>query len=104
MVLRFNEAAAFAAEQPADTGRLLDMSERASMRLRLSPQSNSAVVTVRDVVVGRASMRLRLSPQSNHPDSHRERAESPCFNEAAAFAAEQQLSRLRVSTPSSSLQ
>ena len=61
---RFNEAAAFAAEQQNMRLLVACVRDPASMRLRLSPQSN------RDAKRGHhgdgdASMRLRLSPQSN---------------------------------------
>ena len=64
---RFNEAAAFAAEQ------------RAKLVMRQSEQRN-------------ASMRLRLSPQSNNPCCGAGALTWICFNEAAAFAAEQPVS------------
>ena len=71
-----------------DFGRLIK--SFASMRLRLSPQSNhdSLRRLVRSGEV--ASMRLRLSPQSNGRPGRAGAAHAPGFNEAAAFAAEQQ--------------
>jgi len=72
----FNEAAAFAAEQlfgaiPNNAPVL-----SASMRLRLSPQSNRAQVDERLHHL-LASMRLRLSPQSNRGAAVRARASAP---------------------------
>ena len=63
--IRFNEAAAFAAEQLGIALPDAGVGGLASMRLRLSPQSN----TRNRIKHGRSRMR---------------------FNEAAAFAAEQQ--------------
>ena len=64
---RFNEAAAFAAEQRHYVeAEDLRVDTHASMRLRLSPQSNQRKGSG-DVTERSASMRLRLSPQSNLP-------------------------------------